>query len=273
MDSELFPEKVYDIVTALETVQALQNPNGNPALNGGFRELNWNRKVAEANSFFPTEFADVVRANCASVRNELEAFRAAKESSPTEHAIRCFLFAIVSPQCNFSENVVATQKLIDNYSYLDDYSVLLDCLTVPFHGEGTPRLVNLGVGKAAYIAAAMPFLDSLNDDNLAELFTFENIHAHKGMGDKTASMCMALFDEQSEVFTLDQWMLRLTLALNGNDPRATIRTTAKGYHATKDKWLTFCKEHLSDLSPFVTQWTSWNLCFGNHVSHLGILGA
>lgn len=259
----------------LRKVNEIVNPSGTPRENYGFVEVNWNAKTAEQNlSIANDELAGWVRANVASVRTELDAFANARKSSPTEHAIRCFIFSIISPQCNFAENVLATQNIMANYDKLTDIDAIVDCLTVPFHGEegGTSRLVNLGLGKAKYIYDALPWLDRLNDDNLGELFTWDFIHEHKGFGEKTTSMALALFDERSDVFTLDTWMLRLTLALNGHEPRAIVRTTSKGYKVTEAAWLAWCKQALSDLSPFEIQWTLWNGCFGHHVSHLGIIG-
>lgn len=254
-------------------VQSLVNPTGTVAENYGYQNLNWNHRVATQNlQIANEELATWIRANSKNVREELDVFTASRKTSPTEHAVRCFVFSILSPQTNFRENVLATQNIMRNYDKLVDTTAVLDCLEVPFHGEGTPRLLNLGLSKAAYLWQALPWLDRLNDDNLGELFTKDVLLSQKGMGDKTTRMALALFDEQNEVFTLDQWQLRLTMALNGaENVRYKIVPTKKGYETTERAWLDFCKKYLSDMSFFEVQFTTWCGCFGAHVPHTGIL--
>lgn len=257
---------------AIKQVKELQNPTGTPRDNYGYRSVNWNVKTAtEHYSLWDQRLADIVKEYSSSVLAELEAFDKARAASPTEHAIRCFVFAILSPQSNFAENVYATQNIMRDYDKLATVTDVYECLEVPFHGDGSPRLLNLGAGKSRYLFAALPWLDRLTDDNIDEMFSYERIIEHKGMGEKTTAMALALFNQHSKVFTLDTWMLRLTIALTGGDSRAIIRTTTAGYKLTEGAWLAFSEMYLPQYSPFLVQWTLWNLCFGKHASHLGIL--
>jgi hypothetical protein len=262
--------------TFFAPIVAMQNTGNLVSHNADFTEMAWTVKQAQSASGIAARddlrwLAAWIREHVASVREEIQQFRAHRHQDSVTLARRCFLFSIVSPQCNFEENVIATRQLMDNWDQLTSIEAIKQCLIVPYKGTGKLRIVNLGPTKAQRILEAMPWLRSLTPDNLETAFSYESIRAQKGIADKAASMTRALFDDASEVFTLDTWMLRITLALNGQDIRATIATKAAGYKITASDWLAWIKRHLPDLTPFEVQWTLWNGCFGQHKNHLGIL--
>ena len=143
---------------------------------------------------------------------------------------------------------------------------------MPYRGTGSPRFVNLGNAKAAAIQSALPWLDALTRETADDRMSYDNLIGIKGMGPKTSCMAAALYDERAEVFTLDAWMLRLTIALTSDDsPRVTCNPTTKGYDVTRADWLRWHAAFAADVSPFQAQWSLWNAAFGHHVSHLAIV--
>jgi len=245
---------------------ALQNKNN------GYKEIKWTFKQAKSVYGISTrdlpELVEFVKDNSEPVRAEITALQEYKSQYPLDYARRCFLFALISPQCNFTENVLALSQIMENWDRLDDPETITRSLTVPYKGKGKLRLVNLGHTKARNIRKALGWLRG----NPHKTFTYETLASFKGMGSKTIAMALALWDDTLPVFTLDSWMLRLILNIQGHSPQVTVSTTEPGYRLTEGDMIAWCTRCVPDLSYFTIQWTLWNGCFGEHKSHLGIIG-
>lgn len=264
---------------ALESVRSLQNPTNAPSFNGGFVSINWSlREAKESYGRIDStgELARLVHENVSPVRQEIDWMRISRLSDPVKHARKAIIFAILSPQTDFAENVIAARQVYDvlnTFSF--DRSLIhrddvLEALYVPHAGTGEIKPINFQLNKADYVWRLIPWLHAITLASIANIMQFEVLCKFKGMGLKTTSMALALYDDTLPVFTLDTWMLRLTASMAGRNPRAKFRTTEPGYRLTEGDWLAWARINCPDLTPFEVQWTVWDLTFGSHVSHVDI---
>ena len=192
------------------------------------------------------------------VTAEILQFREARERNPYGLARNVILFAMLSPQTRFEANVTAFHNLLAIW----DRNPSLEEIREAIVG------VQFSATKAQRILDARKFLD---DENLPTRMNRHNLLKLKGMGHKTTSFALALFDDLSPVFTLDLHMLRaISWATGfGHDVNVILR---KNVHTTlEDAVVNYLREK-SVASPFVAQWSLWNAWgFNRHVSHLPIL--
>jgi len=243
-----------------------------PRDNVGFTDVKLNRKTALHYYGIAAEdrpeLAAFVRDNCDSVADEITVFRAAKRKDPVGYARRILTFAILSAQVNFEENVYCLRSVMTDFDRMTDAGSIRPYLRAPYKGVGKMRNINGYKDKAQYLAEALPFLRGIRPDDM----TLERIANLRGVGPKVAAFTMALWDDRAPVFTLDVWMYRLTAAILGKPTRVKVSAPRLAYDLNEGDWLAWCERQLPDYSPFLIQWTLWNGCFGEHKSHLGILG-
>ena len=192
---------------------------------------------------------------------EVFQFRQARKENPALHARNVILFALLSPQTRFSSNVSAYHNLLE----------LLESGPTPDHAQVRDAIydVQFAINKANYVLEALPFL---NDDRLHEKMTKKNLLALKGMGYKTTSFALALYDDLNPVFTLDLHMLRMiaSVAGLGNDVNVDP-PKGKVYNALEAAVVEWTQAREIE-SPFIAQWSLWNHWgFNRHVSHLPII--
>jgi hypothetical protein len=177
---------------------------------------------------------------------------------------------------DYSLGVKAARSLVDRLASVDmsDIASLIDTLySVGRVMKITKKNGRLGLfngwkTKARTIHAALPFIQGLTPDQM----TRENLLALRGMAGKTSAMALALWDEDSDVFTLDIWMFRLTRTIVGDDVAVKFSAgSLNAYTILESFWVAWAKT--LDVSIFEVQWTLWNCAgFGEHVSHLPIFG-
>jgi endonuclease III len=211
----------------------------------------------------------LVRENAAPVLAELTRMQSMRLDNPTLYARHCVLFAILSPQLAFNFNVELAANIapiIDNLQTVGDVE---DVMRVTLKSGESGRFMYWR-NKAQAVFAALPLLQSITADDM----TFDRLITLRGMGAKTSSMAVALWDCYAPVFTLDVWMMRLSLYAAGED--ATVNptfTSDAAYQILSEAWQVWASVELPELPVFAVQWTLWNLAgFGFHVSHLPIFG-
>jgi endonuclease III len=211
--------------------------------------------------------AAMTYANAESVRAELDTMAARKNADPVYHAQCCVVFALISPQMDFGQNVELTRRVMDNLPRLDTLYSVGRAMKIT-KKDGTLGLFNGWKTKARTIHAALPFIQGLTPADM----TRENLLALRGMAGKTSAMALALWDERSDVFTLDIWMFRLTREILGDDVAVKFSAgSLNAYKILESFWVAWAKT--LGASIFEVQWTLWNCAgFGEHVSHLPIFG-
>ena len=186
---------------------------------------------------------------------EVADFRMAREANPSLHATRCILFSILSPNTRFNANVVAFERLMAIWPTAEAGEIETAIYGAQYHK-----------GKAANVAKLADV------DMLSLMQGKESIKALQGMGEKTASFAMALYDDMSSVFTLDLHMLRVILWAAGLQYKVNPLIKPAAYRRLEVHMLEWCQKN-DILSPFVAQWSIWNAWgFNRHVSHLAIIG-
>jgi len=212
------------------------------------------------------ELAALYAVNADSVRVELDVMAARKAENPVYHAQCCVVFALISPNMDFGQNLELTRRVMDNLDRLDTlYSVgrVMKITTK----DGNLALFNGWKSKARYLHANLAFIQQLTPAQM----TRENLLALRGMGPKASAMAIALWDEHAPVFTLDIWMFRLTRSALGDDVAVKFSAKTPAYKILEAYWVAWA--NTLDASVFEVQWTLWNCVgFGEHVSHLPIFG-
>lgn len=178
-------------------------------------------------------------------------------------ATRALAFAILSPQADFERNIRAVPVLIDALHNHANADVILSRLrAVGYTMTNTAKV-------AQYLASRALILDAAPSD-----VNYRNVLAHKGFGQKTASMAVALYDQHAPVITLDTWMLSGLLGVAATGKRKNANTyTAKGpaYDDIAAMMLEIAAE--LNVSPFLLQWSLWTFYRGTDTdNHLPIFG-
>lgn len=204
--------------------------------------------------------------NADSVRAELDIMAAHKAADPIYHARCCVVFALISPQMDFTQNVELTRRVMAALPRLDTLYSVGRVMKIT-RKDGTLALFNGWKTKARTIHANLAFLHGLTPEQM----TRDNLLALPGMAGKTSAMAMALWDEHADVFTLDIWMFRLTRAVLGDEVAVRFSAKTPAYKILEAYWVAWAKT--LNASVFEVQWTLWNCVgFGEHVSHLPIFG-
>lgn len=214
-----------------------------------------------------SDIASLMHANADSVRAELDIMSTHKAVDPNYHAQCCVVFALISPEMRFAHNVELTRRVMSALPRLDTLYSVGRVMKIT-KKNGRLGLFNGWKTKARTIHAALPFIQGLTPEHM----TRENLLALRGMAGKTSAMALALWDEASDVFTLDVWMFRLTRTIVGDDVAVKFNAgSLNAYKILESFWVAWAKS--LDVSIFAVQWTLWNCAgFGEHVSHLPIFG-
>jgi 3-methyladenine DNA glycosylase/8-oxoguanine DNA glycosylase len=226
--------------------------------------------VANVDTYMAPFISDVDRF-AEDIMREVDTIAALREGDSVSHAQNCLVFAICSPQCKFAVNVRASQRMLgrlhEHYATVNDvYKVLTD--------DGTDSWVTSG-NAARCLFASLDFLRHVTDEDMtkATLRTVRKLGKVKGLGEKTMSMALALYDATLNVYTLDVHMLRGIMRAMSKDEAGTMLAQDVAYRMIEDA---LCAWHLRTFAGwpiFVSQWALWNAWRdGSHESHLGIFG-
>jgi hypothetical protein len=109
--------------------------------------------------------------------------------------------------------------------------------------------------------------------NKQSLTTLKKLGRVGGLGDKTMSMAIALFDSTNPVFTLDVHMLRGLQRLHNGQVAGSMTIGSKDY-VNLENWLVATLTNLfPNVDIFTIQWALWNRWgFGVHKCHTAIFG-
>lgn len=194
------------------------------------------------------------------IMSELDRF---DELSPVDRVRHAVVFSIISPKCPIAKNTRVTPKivkLIMNHASRD---------------EIRDELLKGGIGlqnsKADRLYANSHFLRNCTSADMDR----DILAALPGLSLKTASMTMALYDQDAEVYTLDTHMLRELREIAGLPYEQGTHAAPKGRYVKVEKfYMDIAKEHCADAPIFLTQWALWNeFGFkGEHQVHLAIFG-
>jgi hypothetical protein len=204
----------------------------------------------------------------AEVLAEVEEFVTLRELDPVAHAQRCLIFAICSPQCRFDVNVRAAARfgarLHEDYADVDSvYRVLTD--------DGADSWVTAGMA-ARGLFASLQFIREITEGEMdkAAILALRKAGKVKGLGMKTASMALALYDATLPVYTLDVHMLRAicTFADCPDLLAGSMTITDAAYPVLEAALVALHEEECPGLPVFVSQWAIWdNWGFGRFTSH------
>jgi endonuclease III len=212
------------------------------------------------------DIAALASVNAASVRAELDVIATRKAADPVYHAQCCVVFALISPNMAFDQNVELTRRVMANLHRLDTLFSVGRVMKITTKA-GKLSLFNGWKSKARYIHANLAFIQNLTPAQM----TRDNLLALPGMGPKASAMAIALWDEHAPVFTLDIWMFRLTREILGEDVAVKFSAQTPAYKILEAAWVAWA--NTLETSVFETQWTLWNAVgFGKHMSHLPIFG-
>lgn len=222
--------------------------------------------VSRLESIDMTDVAALMQDNRASVRAELDIMAAQKADNPVYHAQCCIVFALISPQMDFRQNVELTRRVMAHLDRLDTLFSVGRVMKIT-RKDGKLSLFNGWRTKARTIHANLAFIQGITPADMKR----DTLLALPGMGPKASAMAIALYDEHAPVFTLDIWMFRLTRLIVGDDVAVKFSAKTPQYKLLENYWVAWAKT--LDASVFEVQWSLWNAVgFGEHMSHLPIFG-
>lgn len=190
---------------------------------------------------------------------EVMTFRQARSIDPYRLARNVIIFAMLSPQTRFDKNMSAFHNAVALWDSNPDEQSLTEAV----------KDVQFAPTKAKHLLMASDFL---NDPALPERMTKKNISELKGMGQKTTSFSLALFDDMLPVFTLDTHMLRALSHATGFGADVNVLFSSdKAYTMLEEAWVDWTISRGIE-SPFIAQWSLWNVWgFNRHVPHVDIV--
>lgn len=194
------------------------------------------------------------------VSREIDAFSTVNDHT---RAARALVFAILSPQADFTQNVRAIDPVLTYlYNGGRNWQDVQDILKRVGYAMRSRQ-------KCEFVADAGDFIVSA----CRATMTRENVLKLRGYGMKASAMAMALYDATAPCMTLDTWMLNGLLGVRTTSVRndTTYSAADPCYRAIEDMLLQLCQTH--NVTPFVAQWSMWNLYRGGkHESHTAIFG-
>lgn len=211
-----------------------------------------------------------IRSYLPEVTAELRTIADCRESDPIRHAQECLVFAILSPGCKFDYNVLMVRRFMDA---IDEGKSFPDC-------DSLYRTIAMGVsgrGVGRNVRNLFHSLDAvlnITPDDMTKpgLLAWRKSRYVLGIGEKTAAMAVALYDEHSPVVTLDVHMLRW-LAEECLHLTASRHTIADDAYRTVEAWfLQWVARYFDEYSPFAIQWAIWDARRGEHEAHAPIFG-
>ena len=243
----------------------------------GFDVADHNPKMADAVEFIRdvdahmAPYVPIVEQYADGVLAECEEFVALREADPKRHAQNCVLFAMLSPQCKFANNVRMTARVM---TALDSDLRTAEDVAAVLSDNGADNSLTVKPASKR-IFASLAWLRALDaeDMSLDALQEARKCGAVKGLGDKTMRMALALYDCTLPVYTLDVWMLRGIQGSWGGTVAASMTTDGAAYAAFEAALVAWHQRTFPHLPVFVSQWSLWNEWgFGHHVCHRGIFG-
>ena len=155
-------------------------------------------------------------------------------------------------------------RLYDHFETVDDiYRLITD--------EGAKAWVTAG-GAARGLFRSLETIRNIEPEDM----TKDNLLALKkqgklgNVGEKTASMAIALFNGDADVFTLDVHMLRLLQSFVGGTTATNMGINKVPYRMLEATLVEWAHQH--GYRPFVLQWAMWQIRYGYFESHAGIFG-
>jgi len=217
--------------------------------------------IQKAKEAFVYKMRESVDLHYANIASELTLF---DRLSPIDRARHAIVFSIVSPKCPIVKNATITPLLVNAVMH---NATLEDLLSI-FSEVG----VGLQNMKAARIMANAEYIRTLTTATIDR----DVMSTLSGLSMKTASMAMALYDQNAEVYTLDTHMIRWAREVAGLTPEPGTHacSNAKRYRQLESFLIDIAKEHCADVPVFLTQWAIWNDAGfnGEHQIHLPIFG-
>jgi endonuclease III len=184
-------------------------------------------------------------------------FRQARTADANDLARRAILFTMLSPQTRFDANVEAFRNVLPIWR---DANV--DAI------QQAVRSTQFSYTKARNLVAAREFLA---DPFISEKMTRKNLRDLDGMGNKTTSFALALYNDLHPVFTLDLHILRAVAWATGHGADVNVIIRDAAYPILEEALVDWSRRRGVE-SPFVAQWSLWNAWgFNRHISHLPIL--
>ena len=227
--------------------------------------------VARMGTVLADELRAIARDTASPVHAEIDAIRALREVDPRLHAQTCVVFAIISPRTKFEKNVRATRRMMHaidrDFSTVDD---VYQCLT---DGGKDSWFSAGGVSRSLFASLAWIRTLDIDDMNKPALLALNRAGTVKGLGRKTASMAVALFDASAPVITLDVHMLRGLLKCANMNAVGDLSINDSAYDVLEASVLNSIDDLLNGahIDYFYFQWALWNRWgFGTHVTHLPI---
>lgn len=225
-------------------------------------------------SDLPGTMRDTVERYGDEILAEMELMSELRSADAQSYAQRCLLFAICSPQCDFDVNVRVANRAFDGlYNEFTCVEDVYQCIT-----DGGRDNWFLSGGAARAIWHNLEWLRNVSDSDMdkASILALRKAGTLKGLGPKTTAMALALYDPESEVYTLDVHMLRGILRAIGWQHRlATAQEiTDAAYPVLEQALIQLHREVFGGVLPiFVSQWALWSEWrTGSHIEHLPIFG-
>ena len=205
------------------------------------------------------------------IESELDIIAELRDSDSDRHATLCLLFAMISPQCPFDVNVRQTYRMYEHLGgTFDNVNDVYQCLT----DGGSDATFTSGMA-ARGIFASLDILRTASADIMSKsaLQALRKVRAISGLGDKTMSMAVALFDSTANVFTLDVHMLRGLLRGIGVDITQGVVIGTRDYVNIENWAIDTLRKAFPQVDIFTTQWALWNMWgFDTHKCHTDIFG-
>ena len=205
------------------------------------------------------------------IRAEHRAFEAAREADPDAWARLATIKAIMSSGAPLDPNIDVAKVL---------YEALISGWN-PTHFEDVKALIaGRSYGTAAYgnnvraIIASWEGLKTLRAEDMTwdGLTALVNAGVLFGLGMKTRSWALALYDSYSPVITLDRHMLRGFLRIAGVEVGPGDITISAARYAVLSEWLVANIADLMGGDIGLLQWALWNVFRGEgHSSHIALV--
>lgn len=214
--------------------------------------------------------ADGILRHFNSVNAELDQIACNRESDAIRHAQQCLVFAILSPGCRLQCNALMARRFFDAI----DSGVRFES-TDDLYQEIASGIGGRGIGRnIRNLYLSLDCILNIAPEEMTKdvLLAYRKARRIMGIGEKTASMAVALFNQHADVFTLDVHMLRWICE--------TVLGVTAGSHIIDDKayrilepwFVQWARDNFPSQSTFAVQWAIWNVRQGSHQNHLPIFG-
>jgi hypothetical protein len=206
----------------------------------------------------------------AAINDELTIMAECRDADPTRYAQQCLVFAILSPGQRLACNALLVRRFFDAIDAGKQFTSCDDLYQTIAHGIG-----GRGTGRNIHnLWLSLDAILNLSPDDVTKptLMAWRKSRYIMGIGEKTAAMVTALYEQTAPVFTIDVHMLRWITSTLFDITAENHTITDLAYRALEAFFVQWSARYFPGQSTFSVQWAVWNVRHGSHKTHLPIFG-